>query len=92
MPVPESALRRKDSGEQVPVGSYNPSESLLGTSPVVSSPSSRVEDGTLEFSEENSVQWYRRSGSGKLASSLPGGGLESATLRTPLEIPGMLHS
>lgn len=71
----------------MPVGSYNPSESLLGTSPVASSPSSRVGDGTLEFSEENSVQWYRRSGSGKLASSLPGGGLESATLRTPLEIP-----
>ncbi|PRQ16456.1 hypothetical protein RchiOBHm_Chr7g0184441 [Rosa chinensis] len=88
VPVPESAMRRMDSGEQVPVGSYNPSESLLGSSPVASSPSSRVEDGTLGFSEENSsVQWYRRSGSGKMASSLPGGGFESAALRTPLEVP-----
>ncbi|KAL6182942.1 hypothetical protein ACLB2K_044354 [Fragaria x ananassa] len=89
VPVPDSALRRLDSGEQVPVGSYNPSESLLGSSPVASSPSSRTGDGTLEFSEENSVQWYRRSGSGKMASSLPGGGFESvAALRMPLEVPG----
>ncbi|XP_050375981.1 probable translation initiation factor eIF-2B subunit delta [Argentina anserina] len=90
VPVPESALRRVDSGEQVPVGSYNPSESLLGSSPVAPSPSSRTGDGTLEFSEENSVQWYRRSGSGKMATSLPGGGFDSAAaaaLRTPLQVP-----
>ncbi|PQP91914.1 translation initiation factor eIF-2B subunit delta [Prunus yedoensis var. nudiflora] len=82
LPVPESASRRKEAGERVPVGSYNPSESLLGTSP-----SSRVGDGTLEFSDESSVRWYRRSDSGKLASSFPGEGFDSATVKAPLEVP-----
>ncbi|PRQ48582.1 hypothetical protein RchiOBHm_Chr2g0112331 [Rosa chinensis] len=67
-------MRRLDSDEQVPVGSYNPSESLLGSSSVALSPSSRVKDGTLEFS--TSVQWCRRNGSGKMAWSLPGGGFD----------------
>ncbi|ONI09074.1 hypothetical protein PRUPE_5G216300 [Prunus persica] len=87
LPVPESASRRKEAGERVPVGSYNPSESLLGTSPVTASPSSRVGDATLEFSDESSVRWYRRSDSGKLASSFPGGGFDSATVKAPLEVP-----
>ncbi|CAL9031538.1 unnamed protein product [Prunus brigantina] len=87
LPVPESASWRKEAGERVPVGSYNPSESLLGTSPVTASPSSRVGDGTLEFSDESSVRWYRRSDSGKLASSFPGGGFDSATVKAPLEVP-----
>ncbi|KAM1238576.1 hypothetical protein ACFX2I_039264 [Malus domestica] len=85
VPVPDSALRRKESVD-LPVGSYNPSESLLGTSPVSASPSSRVGDG-LEFSDESSARWYRRSGSGKMASSLPGGGFESAASKTPVEVP-----
>lgn len=83
LPVPESASRRKEAGERVPVGSYNPSESMLGTSP-----SSRVGDASLEFSDESSVRWYRRSDSGKLASSFPGEGFDSATVKAPLEVPG----
>ncbi|XP_068305777.1 uncharacterized protein [Pyrus communis] len=85
VPVPDSALRRKESVD-VPVGSYNPSESLLGTSPVSASPSSRVGDG-LEFSDESSALWYWRSGSGKMASSLPSGGFESAASKTTVEVP-----
>lgn len=67
----------------MPVGSYNPSESLLGTSPVPS-PSSRAGDVELEFSEESSTGWYRRSNSAKFASSFPSGGFESTTVN-PLE-------
>ncbi|KAM0982884.1 hypothetical protein EV1_015621 [Malus domestica] len=85
VPVPDSALRRTESGD-VPVGSYNPLESLLGTSPVSASPSSRVGDG-LEFSDESSARWNRQSGSGKMASSLPGVGFESAALKTAAEVP-----
>ncbi|XP_057436952.1 uncharacterized protein LOC130729254 [Lotus japonicus] len=52
VPVPESGFRRQPSGEWVPVGSYNPSESLLGTSPTVtpSSNGAGLVDG--EFSED----------------------------------------
>ncbi|KAA8541161.1 hypothetical protein F0562_025093 [Nyssa sinensis] len=71
MPVPPSALRRS-STENVPVGSYNPSESLLGTSPVLS-PSSNMMDGAFS---EDSANWIRRSNSGKFASSFPTGGLD----------------
>lgn len=81
VPVPESAFRRHVAGDQVPVGSYNPSESLLGTSPVLS-PSSRVGDGELEFSEESSAGWYRRSNSAKFASSFPGGGFETTMVKS----------
>ncbi|KAI8528719.1 hypothetical protein RHMOL_Rhmol12G0169200 [Rhododendron molle] len=74
VPVPAAALRRHPV-DRVPavVGSYNQSESILGTSPPSSSavsPSSRIGDG--EFSED-SVNWIRRSNSGKLASSVPTG-------------------
>uniref|UniRef100_A0A2N9HKA1 Translation initiation factor eIF2B subunit delta n=1 Tax=Fagus sylvatica TaxID=28930 RepID=A0A2N9HKA1_FAGSY len=69
VPVPETGLRRQTGGDHVAVGSYNPSESLLSSSPTPSSPSSRVGlDG--EFSEE-SGGWYRRSNSGKFATGLP---------------------
>lgn len=54
------------------VGSYNPSESLLGASPPLASPSSRV-IGDGEFSEESSAGWFRRSNSAKFASSFSGG-------------------
>ncbi|XP_059661639.1 uncharacterized protein LOC132307791 [Cornus florida] len=68
VPVPASTLRRP-SADNVAVGSYNPSESLLGSSPVLSpSASAKVVDG--EFSED-SVNWIRRSNSGKFASSIP---------------------
>lgn len=52
----------------MPIGSYNPPDSVLGTSPV----SSRIGDG--EFSED-SVNWIRRTSSGKLPMSLPSNGI-----------------
>ncbi|XP_030938261.1 translation initiation factor eIF-2B subunit delta isoform X1 [Quercus lobata] len=70
VPVPETGIRRQTGADQVPVGSYNPSESLLGSSPAPSSPSSRVGLVDGEFSEESNG-WFRRSESGKYASSLP---------------------
>ncbi|XP_015883076.3 uncharacterized protein LOC107418895 [Ziziphus jujuba] len=81
LPVPESGFRRQVAGEQVPVGSYNPSESLLGTSPVPS-PSSGVGDGELDFSEESSAGCYRRSNSAKFASSFPGSGFETTMVKS----------
>lgn len=76
MPVLSASMLRRRSidGVHAVIGSYNQSESVLGTSPPSSSgasPSSRIGDG--EFSED-SVNWIRRSNSGKLASSVPAGG------------------
>ncbi|KAI4344043.1 hypothetical protein L6164_011318 [Bauhinia variegata] len=83
VPVPETGSRRQASGDSVPVGSYNPSESLLGTSPVAS-PSSHVEILDGIFSEDSSTTgWFRRSTSGKLASSFPGGALDLDTVKPP---------
>lgn len=77
LPVPAPANWR-NSADQIPVGSYNPSETLLATSPMAS-PSSRIEDEELEMSEDSSNSvWYRRSGSGKIASSFPGVGIHMA--------------
>ncbi|KAL7223225.1 hypothetical protein ACSBR1_024814 [Camellia fascicularis] len=83
VPVPASATRRS-SVEIVPVvGSYNQSESVLGTSPSSAiSPLSRVVDG--EFSED-SANWIRRSNSGKFASSVPSGGID-LTMKQPQEV------
>ncbi|CAK7349790.1 unnamed protein product [Dovyalis caffra] len=74
LPVPEpSAFRRRFRGDHVAVvGSYNPTETLLGASPPLASPSSRV-IGDGEFSEESSPGWFRRSNSAKFASSFSGG-------------------
>lgn len=63
MPVPAG---RRLSVDQVPVGSYNPPDSVLGTSP------SRVGDG--EFSED-SGEWFPRGSKGKLPMSLPSNGI-----------------
>ncbi|KAJ6765068.1 TRANSLATION INITIATION FACTOR EIF-2B [Salix koriyanagi] len=73
LPVPEpSAFRRPIRSHHVAVvGSYNPTESLLGSSPPLASPSSRV-IGDGEFSEESSAGWFRRSNSAKFASSFSG--------------------
>ncbi|KAH7661690.1 translation initiation factor eIF-2B subunit delta protein [Dioscorea alata] len=69
-PNPPSPLRR--DGVQIPIGSYNPSESL-GTSPM-RSPSSRM-DG-LEFSEDMSMvsssRLARSSSAKAAAASFPG--------------------
>jgi translation initiation factor eIF-2B subunit delta len=78
VPVPDTGLRRQGS-DHVPVGSYNPSESLLSSSPAPSSPSGRVGLGDGEFSEESDGWYrYRRSGSGKFDLTLPDTTLEKA--------------
>ena len=90
VPVPDSAFRRNAAGDYVPVGSYNPAETLLGTSPVPSPPPSVGGDGDLEFSEESSSSaagWHRRSNSGKFASSFPGGGFESTKAMAKASAP-----
>ncbi|KAK3440409.1 hypothetical protein EUGRSUZ_B00690 [Eucalyptus grandis] len=78
VPVPETARRR--AGHSPVVGSYDPAESLLGTSsPAPSPPSSGrlIVDG--EFSEES---WLlRRSNSAKFASSFPGGGFDLTAVK-----------
>lgn len=81
MPVPETGLRRQGS-DHVAVGSYNPSESLLSSSPAPSSPSGRVGvDG--DFSEESDGWYrYRRSGSGKFDLTRP-----DTTPEKPLDNP-----
>ncbi|WOL07909.1 hypothetical protein Cni_G16659 [Canna indica] len=69
VPNPSSSLRRESL--QITVGSYNPSEVLLGTPPMTSL-SSRVDDGGSEFSDETSMSpWHGRSGAAKVASSFP---------------------
>lgn len=73
---------RPAAGDELPVGSYNPSESLLGLSSgssPVSPPLSKVND--LEFSE-NSSDWFRRSDSGKYATSFAGGGVDATTAKS----------
>lgn len=87
LPVPDHAFRRHGSGEHaLPVGSYNPSESLLGASPPSSS--GRLVDG--EFSEDSSsLGWFRRSNSAKFASSFPSGGfnLTPQVVKAPEKLP-----
>ncbi|KAI3411417.1 uncharacterized protein J3R85_018055 [Psidium guajava] len=77
VPVPGSTRRR---GAHSPVvGSYDPAESLLGTSsPVPSPPSSGRLIGDGEFSDES---WLRRSNSAKFASSFPGGGFDLTAVK-----------
>lgn len=82
VPVPglNSPLRRLSigAGDNVAYGSYNPSESMAS----VLSPSSRVDGG--EFSSRNALSpgSGRKWRSGKVASSLPSGGFESAAMKT----------
>ncbi|XP_030532500.2 translation initiation factor eIF-2B subunit delta-like [Rhodamnia argentea] len=77
VPVPESTRRR--AYHSPVVGSYDPAESLLGTSsPVPSPPSSGRLIGDGEFSEES---WLRRSNSAKFASSFPGGGFDLTAVK-----------
>ncbi|XP_052174847.1 uncharacterized protein LOC127789851 isoform X2 [Diospyros lotus] len=73
VPVPTALRRPFDAVPAVVVGSYNQSDSVLGSSPSALSPSSRVMVG--EFSED-SANWVRRSNSGKFASSLPSGSFD----------------
>ncbi|KGN63792.1 translation initiation factor eIF-2B subunit delta [Cucumis sativus] len=72
-PLPPPANWR-DSADHIHVGSYNPSEMLLATSP-----SGRIGDEELDMSEDSFTSVpYRRSGSGKIASSFPGVGIYMA--------------
>ncbi|KAL6973541.1 hypothetical protein U1Q18_027727 [Sarracenia purpurea var. burkii] len=70
VPASSSTLRRLTVDSVPVVGSYNQSESVLGTSPSALSPSNRIGDG--EFSED-SANWIRRNNSGNFASSVPNG-------------------
>ncbi|XP_016180587.1 translation initiation factor eIF-2B subunit delta isoform X2 [Arachis ipaensis] len=61
VPVPEIGFRRQFPGDRIPIGSYNPSLALLGTSPsAASTPTSEYRDGDGEFSEDSSG-WFLRS-------------------------------
>ncbi|CAI8589538.1 unnamed protein product [Vicia faba] len=72
VPVPESKFRRQEFDDQVPVGSYNPSQSLLAPSPTGSISSSSAGFINGEFSEDRSgVGWFRGS-----ELSFPGGGFD----------------
>ncbi|XP_043720087.1 translation initiation factor eIF-2B subunit delta-like isoform X1 [Telopea speciosissima] len=81
--VPMSPLRRTSMGDDMPLGSYNPSESLLGTSP---SPSSKLDDGDF-FEEDASTGWIVGGNPGKLASSFPGGGFDSTATKSSNFLP-----
>lgn len=89
VPLSMSPLRRPSAGDNVPLGSYNPSESLLGMSPVMPSPSSKNDDG--EFSDEMSTAsgWIRKGNLGKgAATSLPTSGIEVAAMKPLSNFPG----
>ncbi|KAJ4978927.1 hypothetical protein NE237_009707 [Protea cynaroides] len=76
--VSMSPLRWPSMGDDMPLGSYNPSDSLLGTSP---SPSSKLDDGDF-FEEDASTGWIVGGSPGKLASSFPGGGFDSTAVKS----------
>lgn len=86
VPVPDTGLRRQVSGDLLPIGSYKPAESLLGTWPAVSSPSSSVAViGDREFSEESStVGWFRRSD-----SCFTGVGFDMPAVKPPEKSPAV---
>lgn len=83
VPVSASTFRPPAVEDRMAVGSYDASELLLGTSA-----SSRIGDG--EFSEDYSV-FFRRSSSGKFASSLPSGGFDSTAMKInpPAVVPAV---
>ncbi|MCL7044791.1 hypothetical protein MKW94_009430 [Papaver nudicaule] len=86
VPVPLSPLRRPHGGDGnhniIISGSYNPSESLMSSSPTQLGSSSRMGMDDGDFSEESSPGWARRAGGGvggKVASSFPSGGFDMTT-------------
>ncbi|KAK9105598.1 hypothetical protein Scep_022442 [Stephania cephalantha] len=81
VPRPGSPLRQLSSGENMPLGSYNPSESFLGTSPGQSSASKVAVDGEFSDDVASPAGWFRRGSTGKVASSLPSGGFEMAAAK-----------
>ncbi|RDX81422.1 Translation initiation factor eIF-2B subunit delta, partial [Mucuna pruriens] len=86
VPVPDTGFRRQGSGDLVPIGSYNPGESLLGTSPVASSPSSSlVGVGDREFFDDSSSAGWFRSGN----SSFAGVGFDLPPVKPPENSPAV---
>ncbi|KAK9091157.1 hypothetical protein Sjap_024334 [Stephania japonica] len=82
VPGPGSPLRHVSSGENMPLGSYNPSESFLGTSPLGQSSASKVVvDGEFSDDVASPAGWFRRGSTGKVASSLPSGGFDMAAAK-----------
>ncbi|OMO83091.1 Initiation factor 2B-related protein [Corchorus olitorius] len=76
VPVPG----RANAGQHATVGSYNPTESVLG---LESPPASRIGDGEFSEGTESSLGFYRRSNSAKFASSFPGGGFDLSPVKQP---------
>ncbi|XP_038679842.1 probable translation initiation factor eIF-2B subunit delta [Tripterygium wilfordii] len=74
VPVPDSAYRRPNAGDNIPVGSFNTSESLL-----------RDEELSEDAASTQGLGWFSRSDSTKLASSFPGGGFDLTSLQSSSE-------
>ncbi|XWS37690.1 hypothetical protein CRYUN_Cryun19dG0066600 [Craigia yunnanensis] len=81
VPVPG----RENAGDHATVGSYNPSESVIG---LESPPPSRIGDREFLVGTESSG-WYRRSNSAKFASSFPGGGFDLSPVKQPESVAGV---
>ncbi|KAG9450098.1 hypothetical protein H6P81_010063 [Aristolochia fimbriata] len=76
-PIPVPSARRPIA-ETMTLGSYNPSDPVLGTSPILSSPSSK-NGGDGEFSEDLPSPGWARGNFGKVtASSFPSAGVDIA--------------
>ncbi|XP_074568574.1 uncharacterized protein LOC141825085 isoform X2 [Curcuma longa] len=72
LPVPIAATALRRDNLQIRVGSYNPSEVLLGRPPMAS-PSSRIEDAVSEFSDDVSASsLYGRTEPDKVGTPFPG--------------------
>lgn len=71
------------NSEQLVVGSYNPDDSVLGSSPQFSGIGDRDADTESEFSED-SMNWIRRDDLGQFpsAGAVLDGGLDSAAVGT----------
>ncbi|KAL8130272.1 hypothetical protein V2J09_019427 [Rumex salicifolius] len=67
LPRPVPAPRRSDTADSIPVGSYDPSDSLLARSPVTPAHIREAED-----SEGENMSCWMRSESGKLDGMSPG--------------------
>ncbi|KAM7278320.1 hypothetical protein ACFE04_005454 [Oxalis oulophora] len=98
VPAPDYALLRRPMGNEHVAGSYNPPESVLGSSspPVMFSPMSRTADGDGDVSVQSSgvspSRWYTKgSNPAKFASSFPSGGfdLTASAAAKPTENPNV---
>ncbi|XP_068642880.1 translation initiation factor eIF2B subunit delta-like [Aristolochia californica] len=84
-PIPVPSARRPIS-DNMALGSYNPSDQVLGTSPILSSPSSNGVDGS--FSEDLASPGWARGNPGKVtASSFPSAGVDIAAAMKGTNFP-----